>query len=349
MGARRDFSEKEFYLAEFRGRSLGIALPAGALEPAPGFATALDELAANPTRVALLSPDRAFLEKHLGDAPVDAGDPWIEARLWRQVAQLGRAGVAVPPERPLAAVARSLALRLGFAKLVWVDPDGPFLGPDGRRLAFVDLDELRGGRLGGQREALAAQIRAMLEAGLPSVNVCTLPGLADDLFTYAGTGTLFTRERYVVVRPLTLDEFDAAWDLLRRGVEEGYLAPRPPDEVDRILACALGVFVEGRHLAGIGALLPHAADRAAEIASLYALTRFHGEGIARHLVAQALERARDDGLDYVFACTTSDRVVRFFERQGFAQVEPAAVPRSKWAAYDPERRARVRCLRCDLG
>ena len=65
-------------------------------------------------------------------------------------------------------------------------------------------------------------------------------------------------------------------------------------------------------------------------------------------MCHAVERARARGCEYVFACTTSDRVVAFFERNGFKGVGPAQVPESKWQGYDPERRGRARCLRCDL-
>ena len=87
---------------------------------------------------------------------------------------------------------------------------------------------------------------------------------------------------------------------------------------------------------------------AAEIASLYTLTRFVGEGVGGHLVAAAVERARDRGFAYVFVCTTSDRVVDFFERNGFRRATHAEVPEGKWETCDSERRARLVCLRCDL-
>ena len=57
----------------------------------------------------------------------------------------------------------------------------------------------------------------MLEAGLPAVNICSAEGLAEELFTYAGSGTLFTRDRYMSVRRLGIDDFDAAHDLIHRG------------------------------------------------------------------------------------------------------------------------------------
>jgi amino-acid N-acetyltransferase len=183
---------------------------------------------------------------------------------------------------------------------------------------------------------------------LPAVNLCSLDGLADELFTYAGSGTLFSRERYVAVRRLGIDDFDAADDLIARGVAEGYLAPRSTEEVERVLTNGFGAFVEGRHLAGIGSLLRWEEAGTAEIASLYTLTRFVGEGIGGHLVAFACERARELGCRSAIAVTTSDRVAAFFERNGFEAVGPEEIPAEKWHDYDPNRRDRARCLRRKL-
>ena len=68
----------------------------------------------------------------------------------------------------------------------------------------------------------------------------------------------------------------------------------------------------------------------------------------RSAAAHALARARSFGCDYVFACTISDRVAGFFERNGFRRVDRHEIPAEKWRDYDPERRAALRCLRCDL-
>jgi amino-acid N-acetyltransferase len=105
--------------------------------------------------------------------------------------------------------------------------------------------------------------------------------------------------------------------------------------------------VEGHHLAGIGALLELPGSGAAEIGSLYTLTRFAGEGVGGHLVRHAVERARERGLSGVFACTTAPGVVAFFERMGFGQVPQDALPVEKWRDYEPERRARLTCLRIE--
>jgi N-acetylglutamate synthase-like GNAT family acetyltransferase len=268
------------------------------------------------------------------------------------MSEVPRAGLAVEASRPFPAACREIAVRLGISKLIWIDPAGGLLRGDGSRLSFVDLEELRAlirsGGDGRGRAGLLGELEATLEVGVPSINLCALEGVGDELFSYAGAGTLLTRERYVIVRRLGLDDYDAADDLIARGVAEGYLAPRSASEIERVVANGFGAFVEGRHLAGIGALIVHRAARAGEIASLYTLTRFLGEGIGGHLVGHALERAGASGCQFAFACTTAERVVAFFERQGFRRVGDGEIPADKWRGYDPARRAVVCCLRRDL-
>jgi len=352
-GLAAPFTEKGFYLVEFRGVTLAVALSDPGPRTPSSVESVLKELEANETRVVLLVPERAPLEA-LPDTPVldapDPAEPGLEAAVWRALGRRPRVGVVLPAERFPAACA-DVALGLGIRKLVYLDAEGGLVREDGRRLSFADLEELRKLQSAwgpGRRADLRAEIERMLVGGVPAVNLCTSEGLGDELFTYAGSGTLFTRERYVVVRRLGIDDFDAAFDLVARGVEEGFLAPRPPAEVESVLCHGFGAFVEGAYLAGIGALLHHEADRCGEISSLYTLTRFLGEGVGGHLVAHALEAARARSDRYVFACTTNPRVVRFFERHGFREVEPSEVPAAKWEGYDPGRRRRVRCLRADL-
>lgn len=346
------FSEKGFYLAEFRGRTLAVAARAEDLaRPAP-LELLLKELAANATRVVLVTTEAGLAAELAGGEPLDARAPRLEGSVWRALARAPHTSVVASDEDFLHAW-REIAVRLGLHKVLVVDPVGGLPRRDGSSSSFVDLAELRRwlrerGHEDGSRAGLLREIELALSAGVGAVNLCSLDGLADELFTYAGSGTLFTRERYVLVRKLGLDDYDLADDLLARGVAEGYLVPRSPEQVEQVLVAGMGAFVEGSHLAGIGALLEHPEDGAGEIASLYTLTRFVGEGIGAHLVRFALERARERGLSYVFACTTAERVVGFFGRQGFRTVEPGGIPASKWRDYDPERRARLRCLRIDL-
>jgi amino-acid N-acetyltransferase len=347
------FSEKGFYLEEFRGKTLAIAVPAADLREPASLIAVTGELCANGARVIVVSTERPALQRIVGPHVVSMATPRLEGTVWRRLGESLRIGLMVGGSIAFARACREAAVRLGIEKLVWIDRDGGIVKPDGERTSFVHLAELREilasrRRRSGRRDNVLREVEAMLEAGVPAVNVCSLAGLSDELFTYAGSGTLFTHERYVVVRKLGIDDFDAASDLIARGTAEGYLAPRDAEQLDAVLASGFGAFIEGYHLAGIGALLVDRAAGCAEIASLYTLTRFMGEGVGGHLVANARTRAEALGLRYVYACTTSDRVAAFFERNGFYSVPAASLPPSKWKGYSAERRALVTCLRADL-
>jgi amino-acid N-acetyltransferase len=344
-------TEKGFYLEEFHGKTVAIAAPAAELrDPAP-LVKVVDELTANGTWVALFSTERGALER-AGPAVLSMAAPRLEGTVWRELRAASRVGILMAGSTPFAPACREAAVRLGLAKLVWIDREGGLALTGGQRASFVHLDELR--QLLAERPAqarrtpLLREIEAMLVGGVQAVNLCTLEGLHDELFTYDGSGTLFTEARYVVVRRLGIDDFDAASNLIARGTDEGYLAPRTPAQHDELLASALGAFIEGYHLAGICALLADERSRCGELASLYTLTRFLGEGVGAQLVAHVLARARELGLTYVYACTTSDRVVSFFERNGFRRVATDELPAAKWSGYDAARRALLTCLRCDL-
>jgi amino-acid N-acetyltransferase len=336
------FSEREFYLAEFRRRSIGIAWPETEPLVREPLAEVVSLLVANGVRVVILSPQERVVEIASTSPAIDFGEANFAPLLWRRLRDRGHAGLLVSSES-FESDCLQAALTLRLAKLVWVQSTPPIQRVAGEgRVAVVDLAHLQRGR-----ESLLTAIHGMIDGGVPSVNVCAAEQLAEELFTYAGAGMFFTRDRYAEVRPLAIDDFDPASDLIARGEADGYLVPRDAESRDAVLAHGLGVFIEGRYLAGIGAMLPHPGENAGEIASLFALTRYVGEGVGSQIVRYAMDRAGREGLAYLFSCTTSDRVEAFFLRHGFRRVSPDDVPKAKWDGYDPERRARVRCLRFD--
>ena len=342
--ASRDgsFSEKGFYLEEFRGRCLGLFLPQGLEAELPVLARVLDELLANTSRTVTVASPKAL--SGLGCEKLDAEIPRLEGRAWRQLRRDGRVGIAATSNafETFLTVSR----RLDLFKVVRL-ADVPGVRDDkGRVRSFIDGHGLRA-LLEGRRNPhpeLLREIDRLLESGIENVNLCTVGGLHDELFTYSGSGTLFTRERYVLVRRLGVDDYDAAENLINRGVAEGYLAPRSDAAIDDLLAEGFGAFVSGQHLAGIGALHQF-PGLCGEVSSLYTLTRFVGAGLGSELVGFALDRARGGGLQSVFACTMSPRVGAFFEGFGFTAESPESLPPEKWVDYDPERRQRVLCFK----
>jgi N-acetylglutamate synthase-like GNAT family acetyltransferase len=255
-------------------------------------------------------------------------------------------------------VAQRLSVQLKLLKLVVVEPGGGVSLARGVRLSFMDgslLDatlhrgEAEWAGVASRRRTLEA-IRAALLGGVGAVNICTLDGLAGELFTYEGSGTLFTLEDYCRVSRLGIDDFQAVERLILWGQREGYLKQRTPEEITQILASGYGATIGTNHLAGICALItePYVENRAGEIVGLSTLTRFQGEGVGRKLVERAMQDAGEMGLRYVFACTTEPGAQAFFQRQGFRHVSAGQVPPSKWAGYDTKRLARVKAFRREV-
>jgi len=254
--------------------------------------------------------------------------------------------------------AQELASRLRVHKLILSEPEGGVTGSDGKPFSFMDetmletllaAGQAEWAGLGARRETFTA-IRAALLGGVTSVNLCSLAGVARELFTYEGSGTLFTLQDYCTVQRLGIDDFEEVERLIERGQREGLLKMRTAEEVALMLVNGYGATIGAHHLAGICALstAEYEAERAGELVGLYTITRFKGEGVGARLVARVLADARAAGLRYVFACTTEERAQGFFERQGFRRVSHGRVPAAKWAAYDPQRKAIVTTFRFDL-
>jgi N-acetylglutamate synthase-like GNAT family acetyltransferase len=377
---RAPFGEKEFYLEEFRGRGVVLALEPTVVTSRARLtvlARTLAELLRNDTRVVLCWPATEpaagrRLRSILAGLPARRGrdtepvalDPAtlatasgpaaMRAALWRRLRRAGVAVVVTAADATFPHTALRLAAGLGIRKAVLLHPAGG-LSAGGKPLSFVDENVLetllRDGQaewagLGGRRPLLTA-IRAALSSGVAAVNVCTPAGVAEELFTYAGSGTLFTEGDYCRVEPLALEAFSQAERLLERGQRESVLKRRSPDEIATLLATGFGAFLSGRHLAGVASLLtaPYEAERAGEIAALYTITRFKGEGLGARLVQRLLHEARAADLEQVFACAVDARAQRFFDQIGFQRVPATTLPAAKWTDYDRRRRRRVVCFR----
>ena len=85
----RAFSERSFYLEEFRGRALAIAAPQASLGSPAELRRVLTQLADNHTRVVLLSDDDATLavlcDERALTADVERNQAlWEEPGAWRR-------------------------------------------------------------------------------------------------------------------------------------------------------------------------------------------------------------------------------------------------------------------------
>ncbi len=254
----------------------------------------------------------------------DGGDPF-----WRQVV--------------------ALTTRFRVSRLVLPHQAGGMLDQQGRVMSYVNHRFLA--RLAADQHTILGWIRALLLGGVAEVSLCRLAEVDQELFTYQGSGTFFSWRHYCRVRPLVLNDFPRVEAVIRRGEREGYLLRRTDAELADILFSGYGAFIGGDHLAGVCGLLhePYQEAKAGEIVSLYAMTRFKGEGVGVQLVARARRDARRLGLRFLFACTRRPGVVDFFCRNGFQPVAHERVPSTKWQGYDARRKADVIAVRLDLG
>jgi amino-acid N-acetyltransferase len=303
---------------------------------------------------------RSRLREAVLDFTADAGAADLRdalARAWGVLRQRPLL-VALVAESALVDFAQRFAARLRVHKLVLAEEAGGISSAAGEQISFMDVEMLttilRAGEaewagLAARRTTLAA-IRSALQQGVATVNLCTLDGLARELFTYEGSGTLFTREDYCKVERLGIDDFEEVERLLARGEREGYLKPRSDEETLGILLNGFGATIGAHHLAGVCGLETeaYARERAGEVVGLYTITRFKSEGVGGRLLARVLLEASELGLDYVFACTLEPRAQTFFERQGFRCVGRDEVPSSKWEGYDSSRLDRLKVYRREI-
>ncbi len=370
------FSEKSFYLEEFYGKSLLFAMvPPGGdrISDFNSLIRTLRELRRNQTRCIVIVSPAALpkLLKRMGRmapaAPIPVFDPALGlrsrpyppdsavAQIWEGLRAGSIVIASTNDENPadLVVFAQELASRLRVFKLIFVDRQDGLNDRKGHRLSFVEMTRIRrtlaasGSRV---RRAIVRAADRALKDGVGSVNLVAPRGVYDELFSFIGSGTLFTEMQYGQVRPISIDDFEEVEALIRRGQDEGFLLHRSPEQIARILPSCFGYRIGDEHLAGICALLtdPYRRERAGEITAMYTLTRFQGEGVAVELVKECVKEAQARMLRYVFACTSEDRAARFFARLGFRRIGPDEVPAAKWRGYDKPRIERLSIFRYEL-
>ena len=164
------------------------------------------------------------------------------------------------------------------------------------------------------------------------MNLCTAEALADELFTYEGVGTLLSASATCAVDRLRLDDFGQALSLLMQGEREGFLLRRSVEQRTRLLISGYGAWFDGGRLAGVASLERSAyrRQRMAEIAGLYTITRFHGEGVGVRLLRALARASRQEGVRALFACPSNERAAAFFARNGLRRATRGQVPCRHW-------------------
>ncbi len=381
-----EFSERSFFLKAFQGRYLTFVLSEAsdlAPESVDAFRRLLTELLVDPhcaeregSRVLLLYEATESVSSAL--APVfsffaqlaqiiipEVSGGMIPPLLWQHPGEwCGKRvlAIAVPPcpGTHFADQVLQFGLRLRMSRLIWLEREGGIKNEAGVVQGFFNsarLAELLRSRE-VPRAGLLQRLQRLLAGGVKAIVLCRISDLEQELFTYQGKGSFFSRHPYCRVRRLGLDDYAEAVAIIRRGEQEGFLLPRSDVMLAQVLAGSFGAYILEDRLAGICALhsTAYEAEKAGEVVSLYTLTRYQGVGVGGQLLAHLVQEARQQGLHSLFACTRHERVAEFFlrcrlgrHRDAFYRVDAEVLPLAKWQGYDPLRKREMICVRLKLG
>ena len=323
------------YVPLFQGRTFVVMLDEGLPEPAVAEALldlkALQEVGVNLVIVVRGSRGAGMA---VTDRATDLEIKFARVENLEGVAPVLARGQAAVLEFPAEAVfgegMSALGVSLGASKLIGL-VNGPGVLRAGRPLHAVacsSLAELMENAEGEEPLEGAALLRAAAaacRAGVPRVHV--LDGrrqgvLAEELFSNEGVGTMVHTDSYRAVRPLREDDVPELLTMIGRSVRAAHLVPRDYDEIVEKADDFLVLCVDDNV---VGCVALHCYEEGlAEVACLYVKQSHEGLGYGKELVEAAERRARDLGLDSVFALTT--RAVGFFETLGYRPGGPDRVP-----------------------
>lgn len=153
----------------------------------------------------------------------------------------------------------------------------------------------------------------------------------EEVFTHAGSGTLFTREYPNILRPAHESDVRDIMALMQPYIAEGSLKAMREEELLAMIR-SFSVYSINGQIVAAAALIDYGDD--AELAKLCTLPRFQARGRARALVCSIVERARDAGKRSVFALTVQPYVGEFFERLGFQETQRMELPETWQKGYD---------------
>ena len=252
----------------------------------------------------------------------------------------------------LAVVAAST---LGAQKLIFVTarpglraasftvPETVPIAPGGRLANFTlaDLDAFFAANPGREADLeLLHRARRACAGGVERVHI--LDGreegvILKEAFSNLGSGTMVYSNRYGGIRAMSQNDISDVLRIMRPFVEKGILLPRSETQLEDALADF--VVYEVDNSVHACAAMHEYPERMAEIAGIAVDEQFNHLGIGPKLVDFLCERGRRAGLSSVFALTT--QTADWFQKLGFVEKDPAALPEGKRQSYNHERRSRV--------
>ena len=237
---------------------------------------------------------------------------------------------------------------LGCSK-VFFPAEEPGLVVDGVFKSYPTLDQVQEALAHGAKLNLPAErVRFLIDQQqLHDIDLVLVEArrgsIFEEVFTHAGSGTLFTRDYPNILRAATEGDVREIMAIMQPYVAEGALKPVTEEELLGTIRSFMVYSVNGQVVCA-AALKPYGDS--CELAKLCTLPRFQARGRARALVRALVDEARKQGKRSIFALTVQPYVGEFFERLGFTQVARETLPEQWQSGYDFSRPSKA--YRMDL-
>jgi amino-acid N-acetyltransferase len=243
-------------------------------------------------------------------------------------------------------VAVEVAQALGAVKLVFMTTsDG--LVVDGALARQVPVDELfealQRGAVEPEQVSKARHAVSACKAGVPRVHVINGSldeALLAEVFSNEGIGTLVHANDYRQIRRARKRDARSIEQLIQTSVEAEELLPRSRQQIEKEIDDWYLFEVDKNPVACV-ALHVYADERKGELAALCVRPSHDNQGIGRRLVQFVEGRARELGLETLFALST--QAFNFFRAKGgFLEGTPDDLPSARRVRYDESgRRSKV--------
>ncbi|HEX5372311.1 MAG TPA: amino-acid N-acetyltransferase [Aquabacterium sp.] len=179
------------------------------------------------------------------------------------------------------------------------------------------------------------------EGGVERVHIIPFKvdgALLMEVFTHDGVGTMIVDEKLESLREATPDDVGGILQLIEPFEKDGTLVKRDRTEIERDVAQYTVIEHDGV-IFGCAALYPFPEAGTAEMAALTVSPNVQGTGDGERILKRIEQRARAMGLSTLFVLTT--RTMHWFNKRGFAPVDPSWLPEARKRSYKWDRRSQV--------
>ncbi len=163
-------------------------------------------------------------------------------------------------------------------------------------------------------------------------------GLLLELFTRDGYGTMITNLFYEGIRTASIDDVGGILRLIEPLESTGALVERSREQLELEIAHFHVIDKDGMIIACV-ACIPESQNDIAEVACLAVHDDYQGSGFGKQLLQVAEHAALKQNINQLYSLTT--RTSHWFIENGFVETSITALPESKQALYNKNRRSKI--------